>query len=329
MADLFAPLDWAGRRLRARTFPFAPPPVPTTVEPPEKTSHTGLDFETEWARSSAAQAGRRAVRWTIIRPVIGAYAAPKVKGGDRLASLKRTSAGASGRGNAIFVANHHSHADVALVLSGLPTPWRDELVVAAAADYFFTNRVSSTMSAFALNAIPIERSRVNRRSGDTAAALIEQGWSLLIFPEGGRSPDGWGQEFRAGAAYLAIRTNTPLVPLHIAGSDHIWPKGQRYPVRGKAKITIGAPIHPSAAADSSGNSSRRRSRSSTAASRDLTELLERRVAELADESETDWWQARQRAHQGDTPTRDGPVDVGWRRAWAKEKQGGATPRSWP
>ena len=33
--------------------------------------------------------------------------------------------------------------------------------------------------------------------------LIDDGWSLVIYPEGGRSPDGWGQEFKGGAAYLS------------------------------------------------------------------------------------------------------------------------------
>ena len=49
--------------------------------------------------------------------------------------------------------------------------------------------------------LPIDRSRVSRRSADLSAELIGDGWSLVIFPEGGRSPDGWGQEFRGGAAY--------------------------------------------------------------------------------------------------------------------------------
>ena len=54
-----------------------------------------------------------------------------------------------------------------------------------------------------MGAIPIERTKVTRRSAHQAAALLDDGWSMLIFPEGGRSPDGWGQPFRGGAASLA------------------------------------------------------------------------------------------------------------------------------
>ncbi|GIR34996.1 MAG: hypothetical protein CM15mP49_03810 [Actinomycetota bacterium] len=38
----------------------------------------------------------------------------------------------------------------------------------------------------------------------------------MVFPEGGRSPDGWGQPFRAGAAYLSIKCDAPVVPIHLS-----------------------------------------------------------------------------------------------------------------
>ena len=83
---------------------------------------------------------------------------------------------------------------------------RHHTIVAAASDFFFDRTWKSILWSFSLAAIPIERSKVNRRSADTAAELIEEGWNLVIFPEGGRSPDGWTQPFRGGAAYLARRT---------------------------------------------------------------------------------------------------------------------------
>ena len=73
------------------------------------------------------------------------------------------------------------------------------------------NRITATLSALVIGAIPIERTKVTRRSADQAAELIDDGWSILIFPEGGRSPDGWGQPFRGGAAYLALRCGVPVM----------------------------------------------------------------------------------------------------------------------
>ena len=49
------------------------------------------------------------------------------------------------------------------------------------------------MSALALNAIPIDREVTGRKSSDMFRDLLADGHSLLIYPEGGRSPDGWGQ----------------------------------------------------------------------------------------------------------------------------------------
>ena len=127
------------------------------------------------------------------------------------------------------MANHHSHLDTPLLLSSIPEPWRNKMFVGAAADYFFGTPLTSALSALAIGAIPIERSKVSRRGADQAADLIDDGWSLTLFPEGGRSPDGWGQEFRGGAAYLALRCDVPVVPVHIAGTGKILGKGMKLP----------------------------------------------------------------------------------------------------
>ena len=124
----------------------------------------------------------------------------------------------------IFAANHASHIDTPLLLTTLPVEFRHRTVVAAASDYFFDRTWKSVLWSFALAAIPIERSKVNRKSADTAAELLEDGWNLVIFPEGGRSPDGWTQPFRGGAAYLARRTGRPVVPVYLHGTRHVLPK---------------------------------------------------------------------------------------------------------
>ncbi len=109
----------------------------------------------------------------------------------------------------IFAPNHYSHVDTGLMIRAIPWCWRKDLVVAAAADYFFDKRVKGTMAALALNAFPIEREVTTRKSSDQLRKLVDQGWSLVIYPEGGRSPDGWGQDFKGGAAYLSNRTGRP------------------------------------------------------------------------------------------------------------------------
>ena len=69
----------------------------------------------------------------------------------------------------ILAANHASHLDTALLLSVLPSWLRHRTIVAAAADYFFDRHWKAALWSFGLGAIPMERTKVNRRSADLAA----------------------------------------------------------------------------------------------------------------------------------------------------------------
>jgi 1-acyl-sn-glycerol-3-phosphate acyltransferase len=65
------------------------------------------------------------------------------------------------------------------------------------------------------NAIPIDRHKVNRRSARSPSTWCKRDWNLLIFPEGGRTPDGELHEFKGGAAYLAERSLKTVIPMYI------------------------------------------------------------------------------------------------------------------
>jgi 1-acyl-sn-glycerol-3-phosphate acyltransferase len=301
-------------------FPFTAAPTPASVEPVRAKKHTGVDYETEWARTFGARITRLALLETVIGPTMRVIASPDRRGLDQLRDVERATLPDGATQPVIFAANHHSHVDTPLLLSSIPEPWRHKVFVGAAADYFFKTRLTSTASALALNAIPIERTRVSRRSADDAAELIDDGWSMLIFPEGGRSPDGWGQPFRGGAAYLAIRCNVPVVPVHLEGTGRIMRKGSKRLRRSATRISFGEPLWPDV---ESGEDSRR-----------MAARIERAVAALADEASNDWYTARLRAHRGATPALSGPdAPSAWRRAWALGDRGPkrrqASMRRWP
>ncbi len=289
-------------------FPFSAPTVPGGVEAPPPTRKLGADYDTDWARRFPARFARLLLLEGVMRPTMAALGAPERDGIDRLAGLTD--------GPVIFAGNHHSHLDTPVVLTSIPEPWRHRVFVGAAADYFFRTRITSAVSALVIGAIPIERSKVTRRSADQAAELIGAGWSMLIFPEGGRSPDGWGQPFRGGAAYLSSRCNVPVVPLHIEGTARILRKGARLPTPANVRVTYGVPLLPA-----DGENATR-----------FAERIERAVATLADEATTDWWQARQRAAAGTTPALTGPDAPAWRRAWAlgdRSRKRRRQSRGWP
>lgn len=278
---------------------LAPPSWPGTVERPPVERRLGVDYDTAWARTPAARLGRELLFDNLARPLVRVLAAPVVAGEDRLGAL---------RGPAIFAANHASHLDTTIVLSALPERFRHRCVVAAAADYFFDRRWKAALWAFALGTIPIERSRVNRQGADLAASLLEDGWSVVIFPEGGRTPDGWSQEFRGGAAYLAKRCGVPVVPVHLRGVRPVLAKGSSRLRPGRVEVRFGEALRPLEPAE--GTTARQED------ARRFAARIEQAVAVLADEAESDWWSARRRAAAGTTPDPRGPEASPWRRAWA-------------
>jgi len=284
------------RRAARRGFPWTAPTVPRGVEVPRDEPDLGADYDTDWARRSLARSVRRGIVGGPLHLAVRGVASPNVHGVDRLSDLARL----DDPPPLIFTPNHHSHLDTALMAIAVPEPWRSKLVVAAAADYFFDKRWKARLAALSLNAIPIDREATGRKSSEMIKRLIEDGWSLVIYPEGGRSPDGWGQDFKGGAAYLSSRTGAPVVPVFIDGTGAIYGKGMKRPKRGVTNVVFGAPLTPL-----DDENTRR-----------FSARIERSVTTLADESLTDYWTARRRAADGTNPRLTGPDYVGWRRQWA-------------
>ncbi len=278
------------RFVRGAEFPLRAAATPRGQPP--RAIKVGSDYDTDWARRFPARVARRAARDTIARALVRYYAQPTIKGVDRLSELD---------GPAVFAANHQSHADTAVILTSIPEPWCNRLVVGAAADYFFGNRVSSTISALFVGAIPIERTAPNRRTIAKAVSLLRNGWSLVIYPEGGRSRDGWGQQFRPGAAFLAKQAGVPVVPVHIRGTFNILRKGRAWPRRARSVVNFGRPL----------------SFNEAESSRSFTHRLQAAVEALADETATgNWFAARRRLYSANSPGLGGPQASAWRRRWA-------------
>ncbi len=281
--------------LRNYGFPYRSPSVPKGVTVPREPSKLGANYDTAWARTPMAQAARAVITEGPMRLLVRGITNPDVTGLDRLDDLMRLDDPPS----VIFAPNHHSHVDTGLMIRSIPWCWRKDLVVAAAADYFFDQQWKAVLSALALNAIPIDREVTGRKSSDMFRDLIADGHSLLIYPEGGRSPDGWGQSFKGGAAYLSSRSGAPVVPVFIDGSGAIFGKGMKRPKPGRTKVIFGAPLWP----DADENTRRFNTR------------IEEAVTRLGDEALTDFWTASRRAAQGTSPTLTGPEFNGWRRQW--------------
>jgi len=141
-------------------------------------------------------------------------------------------------GSAIYVSNHQSNFDIPIIYAGLPIQFR----WMAKQEMFKIPLLGLAMKLGGL--IPIDR--LNRRttmhSIIAAAQSIKEGTSVVIFPEGTRTPDGQLQEFKKGALLIAAKAQVPVIPIVIHGSYQIQPKGHWKINGGLLKVEFLPPI---------------------------------------------------------------------------------------
>ena len=226
---LLAGRDWRGRSRTPRTA--------IAHEAPEGPR----EFPTGWARTPAVIAARRGIQRGGLTPLTWSLTKPDVQGLDLLENLT---------GPVVFIANHSSHLDTPTILRALPWKWRQRTLVAAAADYFYRDRRIASLVSLLFNTIPIARDGGGNGELDHVDRLLDDRWNLLLFPEGTRSRQGRIKRLRSGAALLAKRHHSAIVPIFISGTNAVMPPGRvwprrklwrrRYPVR----IAFGDPIRP-------------------------------------------------------------------------------------
>jgi 1-acyl-sn-glycerol-3-phosphate acyltransferase len=138
----------------------------------------------------------------------------------------------------IICANHQSQVDIPLLFAHLPTGIRF-----MAKRILFYIPIFGWMLAIA-RFIPVDRGKTDkaRRCIDRAAQRIKKGPSLLVFPEGTRSPDGQVHPFKSGAFILAIKSGVPILPVAIRGTFDIVSKYTLNTRPGNVELVIGTPI---------------------------------------------------------------------------------------
>lgn len=126
------------------------------------------------------------------------------------------------RGPYLVTTNHMSAADTPILLISFPPlPWR-----------FFAGEKWQAHPIFGpimhyLGGIYIQRGEVDRRALREALAAIEEGAVFGLAPEGSRSKTAQLSRGKDGAAYLASRTNVPIVPVGIVDSDKLFANAKR------------------------------------------------------------------------------------------------------
>ncbi len=146
----------------------------------------------------------------------------------------------------IYFANHSSNGDFVLIWTVLPAALRARTRPVAALDYWLKSPLRAFIGREVFNAVLIDR-RPEARTEDPVtqmAQALDEGSSLILFPEGGRNTGETALlPFKSGLYHLARqRPNVDMVPVWINNLNHVMPKGKVIPVPLICTLTFGAPL---------------------------------------------------------------------------------------
>lgn len=175
----------------------------------------------------------RTAKTFAVAPSVHTLFRPWVKGLDNIPT----------EGPAILAANHMSFFDSILVPVVVPR----QVHFLAKSDYWSGRGVKGTVNRWFFNIsgqIPMDRSggRASQDSLDAGENELRQGHLLGIYPEGTRSPDGRLYRGKLGVAKLALKTEVPVIPIALIGTDRVQPIGSSVPRPRRAGVIFGEPL---------------------------------------------------------------------------------------
>ena len=194
-----------------------------------------------WQVKPWARALRLCFRWYHFSRWVWRYCKPlTVTGLENFQQVK---------GPCIVVANHVSHMDALILFSSLPQRIKSNIYFGAAADRWFLKNgggrpdlaLQPWYNSLVGATFPITRGG-GSKTLDYSKWLLEQGASLGIFPEGTRSTSRHMARFKHGVALLATEKKVPVVPVYLAGTAALRPKGRREVTPGPVSAHIQPPI---------------------------------------------------------------------------------------
>ena len=146
----------------------------------------------------------------------------------------------------VYFANHNSHGDFALIWACLPDDLRERTRPVAGADYWLKGKLRTYIAQRVIRAVLIDRNAQTRKEDPIRqmADVIEQGDSLIVFPEGTRNTtEETLLPFKSGIYRLAAaRPEVEFVPVWIENARRVMPKGKLLPLPLLCTLTVGAPL---------------------------------------------------------------------------------------
>ncbi len=168
----------------------------------------------------------------VIFPVVSLPYSLKVLGRENLDGIT---------GPVLFASNHNLGLDNPLIIKAIPLKWRRRMAVAGAAD-LWRNPVWWIVNPLLGNAFPLAKEGSVKPSLENMGKIMDNGWSVLIYPEGELTLGGPIKPFMNGTGLVAVEGGIPVVPLRL----HIRELGApaRFPLlrRGKVEVRLGEPL---------------------------------------------------------------------------------------
>ena len=204
--------------------------------------------EPTYNRRWFARAIRRILLPTFFFPITRFFAHLKVSGRGNLDGMK---------GPVIFAANHQSYIDPAVIMLSVTREWRYRIAPAMWMEYFdahfnpgrypflksLGNSILYRLLTLFFNAFPLSQMETGtRHTLRYIGELSEEGWSILIFPEGERTLNGEIGHFYPGVAMIASTMKLPVVPIRLVGADQVWHRNSAKLRPGPVEVRIGKPL---------------------------------------------------------------------------------------
>jgi len=145
----------------------------------------------------------------------------------------------------VYFANHTSHLDALVIWAALPSNVRERTRIIAAMDYWESGPIRRYCAKKLFNAILIDRENVSIRNTPIQVMINEMKdeYSIVMFPEGGRTSGETVGEFKSGLYYLCKkRPDLELIPVWLDNMNRILPRGKTFPVPMLSRVVFGPPM---------------------------------------------------------------------------------------
>lgn len=165
-------------------------------------------------------------KWSVVNPMLRTYFQGRIYGAEQVPKT----------GPLVVVSNHASDFDPPIVSNCVRRP-----VAFMAKQELFQVPVLATLIRL-YGAYPVNRGAADRSAIRSAIASLDQGWATGVFLQGTRTRDGRVTDPKLGAALIASKSQAPLLPVCLWGTDKVLVKGRKLPQITPITVRIGAPI---------------------------------------------------------------------------------------